>query len=637
MPRAVHADPTPARRRGAALSRVLVIVVATLAILINQSASHWRDNLADDHLFAFFGWRVASGATPYLDVWDNKPPGIWWINAAAFLVCGEGPWGPVVASTTALALSLAAFSGAAAALFHPSVRGLALVVGALVLTHLRYECGGNRTETWVVALETLAVCGYLRWRCSRRHAWLVVAALAAGAAPVFKQAGIAAAAACLLHGLCGWWLRRHHHARRAGPGPPVEPTPCGPRAAWVTAALAALAPSATAAGVLAAQSALSEAHFAVGAFNHAYFAVHDARWLPNEMVWRVVRPALLPMVPLLALAGAGVLIATIGSIRDRAARRRQSSLAPADAGQPAGAAAHSSSAAALGVPGAPALLVAWVLLAFYFALVGPGRREYHLMPMLPGLALLALLPLHTLAGARGLRQQLALRPTHCAAFVAYALVLVGFVAPGAAATLAAWRHKRAPWSTAWAVPPPHELQAAYIRAHGLPTDRLYVWGWSPSTYRAAYRANASRFATLEKRSHVGEHAQFILDGAIADLRAHPPRWILITPSDLRGLSESPERSFAEWLASAYAERAVVGGMTVLERGSDGSRRSGKLGDRPAAGAASRSAGRQGGAIAAAARSWESRAPARTGTIRGAHAGSHSSGPTSDRAGIRSAP
>ncbi|MGE0479137.1 MAG: hypothetical protein AB7Q17_01575 [Phycisphaerae bacterium] len=550
-----------ARGGGASWSIGLAIVVAGFAIAINQSAAHWRDNLADDHLFAFFGWRIAGGAVPYLDVWDNKPPGIWWINAAAFLLCGEGPCGPILASTIALSITLAAFGGAAAALFHASVRGWALAVGALVLTSLRYECGGNRTETWVVALETLAICGYLRWRRGGRGAWLIVAALAAGAAPVFKQAGIAAAVACAGHWLCARWRARGAGAARGRPAARAHGRARGFRLA-VAAAAAAIAPATIAAAALATQGALFESYFAVATFNRAYFAVNDARWLPNEMVWRVVRPAFLPMIPLLLLAGTGVLLAAIARCRNRGGRAALHAARPAEHTQELSPVPPS---AATGVPGATALLVAWVLLAVYLAIVGPGRREYHLMPSLPALGLLALIPLDTLAAGRGLRHQLATRPTHCAAFVTYALALMGFVAPGAAATLAAWRHKTAPWSTAFAEPPPHQLQAAYIRTHTAPTDLLYVWGWSPGTYRAAYRPNASRFATLEKRSHVGEHARFILDGAIADLQARPPRLILITAGDLRGLRGSTERAFANWLEQQYIERTAVGGMTVLDR------------------------------------------------------------------------
>lgn len=94
---------------------------------------------------------------------------------------------------------LAAFAALARTAFHPSIWPLAVLTAGVLLCHPRYECGANRTETFVVAAELTAVLGYVRWLHGGRTAWLVLGGLAAGAAPWFKQSGLAAAAACALH------------------------------------------------------------------------------------------------------------------------------------------------------------------------------------------------------------------------------------------------------------------------------------------------------------------------------------------------------------------------------------------------------------------------------------------------------
>ena len=78
-------------------------------VVINQSAVHWRQNNVDSHLFAWQGWCVLHGARPYLDVWDNKPPGILWVNAAGFALCGPGVLAEIVISAFAMAAILVAF------------------------------------------------------------------------------------------------------------------------------------------------------------------------------------------------------------------------------------------------------------------------------------------------------------------------------------------------------------------------------------------------------------------------------------------------------------------------------------------------------------------------------------------------
>ncbi len=174
--------------------------LVALATLLNQSAVHWRDNVADSLLFGYYGWCVAQGAVPYLDIWDNKPPGIWWVNALGFALWGDGPLAETALCSIAVAAAVLAFVAAARSAFGGAITPFALVGGAVVLTAGHFECGSNRTETFVLTCETVAMAAYLRWLRTPRCRWLVVAGLFAGAAPLFKQSGLAIGAACAFRG-----------------------------------------------------------------------------------------------------------------------------------------------------------------------------------------------------------------------------------------------------------------------------------------------------------------------------------------------------------------------------------------------------------------------------------------------------
>jgi len=570
--------PPIARRRGVArLAPLLATVTLAAGVAVNQSAVHWRENVADSDLFAYFGWLITHGARPYLDFWDNKPPGIWWAAAAATWLCGPGPAADVALGTVLLGGTLVAVVAAARAGLRRGLVLPAAVAAAVLLTDVRLECGAVRTETLVVLLESAAVAAYLHWLRRGRPGAAVLAGLLAGAAPLGKQSGIAAGLAIGLHGA---WLAWREPRRRRG--------------AAAALAAACVAP-ATAAGVLAAQGALGEAAYAVGAFNRAYFAVDDATWVHLWRAARVYRPVLEPRAAVFALAAAGLLAGGRAWLRKRGAVWRSRRMVPgrsdmagrggpsprgtapsAEAQAPAsfrdrgrgsrgGASAWSSAVA----PTAPpqrgiGVIVWWFALAAYLALVQAGRQGHHFMPVVAPLTLLTVYPLHVLAGRRGLARTLTARPVAAAVLVVWLWVLATTAAGSAAATARCWAGRRA-WAAAGATATPGtdpELAAA-VRAACPPGETLYVWGWAPGVYRNAQRWPASRYATFEKLGQVGPHARFIFDGARADLRARPPRVVVISTGDAAGLLRPDP--FNEWFGATYVRQTTADGMEVWVR------------------------------------------------------------------------
>jgi hypothetical protein len=521
---------------------VLAAVIAGATIL-NQSAVHWRTNSADSDLFAYYGWCLTRGARPYLDVWDNKPPGIWWVNAGAIRLCGTGSGSELPVGAVPLVISLVAFLAIARTAYHRTVWLPAALVAAVLLTDLRFESGANRTETWVVACETTAVLGYLQWLRRRRWTWLLAGAVAAGTAPLFKQSGLAAAAACAVHLAWTQWRgrasldvpRRHVSGWRP----------------WAIAAAGLIAAPLAAMIALAWQGALGEAVYAIAVFNRAYFAVDDATWWRLGRVWPVYRPVLELIAGVFAVAGIGLAAGVYARFR-RLYRVRMVSA-------PYGTETGCYSRAGVG------LFVLWFVLAAYLAFVGPGRRGHHFMPALPALGLLALYPVHLVAARRGLRAALLARPGAALGVVlgAYVFLLV-FVGSLAEADRC-WRTKAHWYALDRARPSACERQAAAIVRLTQPADLIYVWGWSPGTYRHACRRPASRYATFEKLGQVGRYADFIFEHGTADIRRNRPRVVALGMNDYERLIGPPRNDFAAWLATDYEPVTTVEGMNLLLR------------------------------------------------------------------------
>lgn len=540
-----------------------VALFAVTAMLLNQSVVHRRENTADSHLFAYYGWLVADGARPYLDTWDNKPPGIWWANALAFRMLGDSAGVETAVGAAALLAGLIAAAGILATLWCGTFLAVALPLATALLTHLAFECGADRTETLVNAAELLGVFAYFRWLASQRRAWLVTAGLLLGVAPWCKQSGLGAIVACGLHLL---------FAVRSGR-----------IASLATLVVGLCLPTLVFAAILARQGALGEAWYAVVQFNRLYFDIGDAGWHGFRITADSIGPHLSPLLWYFLLAGvaAAAGIVRVGCAARRRAENRETHLA---AKSPSSAAADSrNSRTDTRFRGATALFAVWLLVNLFLVAIGVGRLAYHLMVILPPLALLAVQGLAVVVGiarrdegATNFAARLVCSPRSTAVATLGLAIAVSAAADsvreglrfsagspprnGASIAGGSWIE------AASFVPHGFAAQAGLIQRLAGPNDTIYVWGWSPGSYRYAYRRSASRFATIEKVGQLRGRARFLLDEVTATLRRNPPAVFLISPNDVDGLLQPPRDEFAEWFESTYDRVELVNGMWIMQLG-----------------------------------------------------------------------
>ena len=508
-------------------------------ILFNQSSIHWRENSADDHLYAYCGWRILHGAVPYTGVWDNKPPGIWWLNALAFAVCGDGIANDLLLGSLALAVLIIGFIVAARAVYGRSATWPALFTGGVLLTHLQFECGSNRTETFVAATEICAVAAYLCWLRAGCGGWLFAAGLAAGAAPWFKQNGVAVIAALAVHLLLfGGWKQRSELGVQCSVRAGASPQSFRSRIATFAFGLSIMPLAAII--LLAAQGALGEFYNAVIVFNRYFFIAGDATWIhiarPMQLYWS----ELVQIWKIPGLAAVGFVI----FVGRRLARRRVG-LDLQDLGQ--------------------LLIWLWLALDFYLACVATGRLAYHLAPVLTPLGLLALQPLMALLGRERLSARFTASPLMLAVMLTFGYMIFEVFEQSWKAARPGWLEKPAWYALERKQPTPYEAQAAAIRAWTRPEEYIYVWGWSPGTYRFAYRRCPSRFATIEHVSHVYPYGNFIVEGAQRDLQANPPAVFVISITDYPALVAAPVSPFAAWFEKMYVLRETISGMNLFVR------------------------------------------------------------------------
>jgi len=152
----------------------------------------------DSGMWAYIGARILDGALPYQDLWESKPPGIYYTFAAVEWIFGVGGdrallWLDAVVSlgvfgvTFAVARRVASRTAAAAAVLLLSV----------VFCHRALADWGNNVEKFVALFEMLACYLVLR-AVDPKHdgdggrggrTWLI-AGICCGVAGLFKQTGI---------------------------------------------------------------------------------------------------------------------------------------------------------------------------------------------------------------------------------------------------------------------------------------------------------------------------------------------------------------------------------------------------------------------------------------------------------------
>ncbi len=511
---------------------VMVLIIAPL-IALSQFIAYWRIDVVDDQMFGYFGWRIANGATVYLDVWDNKPPGIYWINAIGMLVVGGSYFGVIAMCAAAMVAAHVAFFVTAASVYHRSAAALTTILLSFYLTHAFYTGGTNRTETFLVAFELAAVALYMRgWARDRWWTWYVAGGLC-GAAFLFKQVGLAAWGCMGLHTIIMVL------AGRLALGTGAKRCFLLLGGAVTTILLAA--------GYLASQGALQAAYYAAFAFNREYFA-HGSSQFPFRYVsWKLLEQHVHPILLLpLLMAAAATIHAVLWWARPR--------FRPPEIEQPL-------SAVRPVCPGYFLLFALWFVVAFWGALLSPHGFRHYLVPAIPPLLLLAGYLINVLRAETKLLRRLQQR-----AWVAVAVVVMGYFAAESVqlqfqevSKVLVFRFdqkEQARW----------EVVGRAVRDITDPGDTIQCLGYMPGTYLVARRPNVSRYATTEKIGQLYENpvAERIARELEDALYADPPVLLVMSADDyfkLYGRKEDKNwptgPQFARWIDERYRLVAEV--------------------------------------------------------------------------------
>jgi hypothetical protein len=70
-----------------------LVLVGALFVLLPVSPLNMPYTFRDSGVFLYFGWRILNGELPYRDLWDHKPPVIFYLNALGLAITNNSRWG----------------------------------------------------------------------------------------------------------------------------------------------------------------------------------------------------------------------------------------------------------------------------------------------------------------------------------------------------------------------------------------------------------------------------------------------------------------------------------------------------------------------------------------------------------------
>ncbi|MEJ2571392.1 MAG: glycosyltransferase family 39 protein [Anaerolineales bacterium] len=175
---------------------ILLLVFSYLLHL--PSSPHVAPMGADSGIFAYGAEQMLDGKLLYRDVWDHKPPAVFYVNALAILIGGSTPWSIWWLGVVWVAMVSIAFFF----LLRLLTGQVYAAVGALILLasilYPAFYLDGNFSEVYSLLPQLLILfVAYAYFRSSKKK-WIFILGLLTAIIMLFKQTYIATGLAAFI-------------------------------------------------------------------------------------------------------------------------------------------------------------------------------------------------------------------------------------------------------------------------------------------------------------------------------------------------------------------------------------------------------------------------------------------------------
>lgn len=138
----------------------IIVFLSTLSVLLPSNPAYSPFTYRDSGVFLYTGWRILNGEIPYVNIWDHKPPIIYYINALGLAISNNSRWGVWVLEF--ISLYIAVYLGFR--LMKKIFGSYAAIIGTFIwvfsLSFLIVN--GNLTEEYILPLQFGALIIFYR-------------------------------------------------------------------------------------------------------------------------------------------------------------------------------------------------------------------------------------------------------------------------------------------------------------------------------------------------------------------------------------------------------------------------------------------------------------------------------------------
>jgi hypothetical protein len=174
-------------KHGIIIILLLYIIVATI---VGRSFTTLTPGRDDSQLFAYIGFKWLNGSIPYVDIWDNKPPGIFALIALVFSIFPK--------SFTALSFMEGFFILGCVGTIYSLLKRVEAPTAVIILSCLSfavasnlrmYNENGTVTEIYLLLPATLSMFFFMKASPFFYGPWVFAAGICSGIASLFKPVG----------------------------------------------------------------------------------------------------------------------------------------------------------------------------------------------------------------------------------------------------------------------------------------------------------------------------------------------------------------------------------------------------------------------------------------------------------------
>ena len=191
--------PVEKGRRRLGFKTRLLIALTLLALVVAPSlqlAPTVIEQGRDSGIFAYTGKVIAEGGLPYRDAWDNKPPGVYYIDAFAFLLFGANRWAIWLIETISIFLTGGVLFALLSQVYEQ--RRMAWIGAgafALLVRHPGLVSDTNFTEVYALLPQVICFWAGYQFLSRPERRWALLVGFSAGLAFLTKQTTVGMALA----------------------------------------------------------------------------------------------------------------------------------------------------------------------------------------------------------------------------------------------------------------------------------------------------------------------------------------------------------------------------------------------------------------------------------------------------------